>query len=625
MRETNVKAPTLTTGVSSVSAKTADHRNFPRLRPLKERIKGLLRRNSKKYLKNPGIALGCSPVKHSPELIVSLTSYPTRIGTVHKTIETILCQTERPDRVILWLAPEQFPKAARGLPRKLKRLTKYGLEIQWYHDIKSYKKLIPALHQYPDAIIVTADDNVYYDSVWLEKLYDSWKTHPNHVHVHRTTQFYLESGEFGFVPQKKYQCPSYLHMPVGIGGVLYPPHCLHPDVLKEELFMQYARTNDDLWFWFMAVRNHYKILPVDKNLPTPRRVEGTQDADGLSEINDHGSTGFKVDLQCLFEHYPEVDSALRRDYVVVCEYKRCSALSREQRNQSYYAALPPEHYEANLIMWYRRCTKQWLNLDRPVTYNEKLQWLKLFDATPLKSRLTDKYEVRDWIAEKIGEKYLIPSLGVWNSFDEIDFDKLPKRFVLKATHGSGWNVIVPDKSMLNMEEAKQNFDLWMKKNFAYDPGLELQYLPIPPRIVAEEYLENDNRELYDYKVFCFDGKADSIVFVSGRATTAKYAFFDMNWNKLPYYCKSPIEEREIPKPPCLEKLIELAETLSKGFATVRVDFYILNDGTIKFGEMTFTAGNGICVWHPQEQNLILGNLIKLPEKSPFPQKPRSLS
>ena len=111
-------------------------------------------------MKNPGIAPGCSPVKHSPELIVSLTSYPTRIGTVHKTIETILCQTERPDRIILWLAPEQFPKAALGLPRKLKRLTKYGLEIQWYHDIKSYKKLIPALHQYPDAIIVTADDNV---------------------------------------------------------------------------------------------------------------------------------------------------------------------------------------------------------------------------------------------------------------------------------------------------------------------------------------------------------------------------------------------------------------------------------------------------------------------------------
>lgn len=115
------------------------------------------------------------------------------------------------------------------------------------------------------------------------------------------------------------------------------------------------------------------------------------------------------------------------------------------------------------------------------------------------------------------------------------------------------------------------------------------------------------------------------MFVSGRATTAKDAFFDMNWNRLPYYCKSPIEEREIPKPPCLEKLIELAETLSKGFATVRVDFYILNDGTIKFGEMTFTAGNGTNVWHPQEQNLILGNLIKLPEKSPFPQKPRSLS
>ena len=290
------------------------------------------------------------------------------------------------------------------------------------------------------------------------------------------------------------------------------------------------------------------------------------------------------------------------------------------RDYEYYSHLDPSQYENELKLWYSRVMKKDLNLDPPVTYDEKIQWLKLYDSTPIKTRLADKYLVRDWVSEKIGEKYLIPILGVWDNFDEIDFDKLPNQFVLKANHGCGWNIIVKNKAQFDVESARKKFAVWMKTNFAFKWGLELHYMNIKPKIIAEQYLENDNNDLYDYKVFCFNGKAESIMYLSDRKNGLKMAFYDLNWNKLPFVYSYPLNEEDIPRPAQLEKLIELAEKLAEGFAHVRVDFYILNDGSIKFGEMTFTSAGGACKWNPPEQDRIYGDLIKLPPKSPIPER-----
>ena len=267
------------------------------------------------------------------------------------------------------------------------------------------------------------------------------------------------------------------------------------------------------------------------------------------------------------------------------------------RDYAYYSSLPPRKYPKELKLWYKMATGDDLNLQHPKTYNEKIQWLKLYDSTPLKTRLSDKFLVRDWVKEKIGEEYLIPLLGVWDNFDEIDFDKLPDQFVLKANHGSGWNIIVKDKATFDWEDAKKKFDSWMRTNFAFLCGFELQYLNISPKIIAEEYLENGNNDLFDYKVFCFDGRAESVMFLSERKQGLKMAFYDLNWNKLPFVYSYPQNEKPIPKPEKLELLIELAEKLAAGFAHVRVDFYVLNDGSIKFGEMTFSSASGICEWN----------------------------
>lgn len=251
-----------------------------------------------------------------------------------------------------------------------------------------------------------------------------------------------------------------------------------------------------------------------------------------------------------------------------------------------------------------------INLKNPQTFNEKVQWLKLHDQRIIKTILADKYEVREWISKTIGEEYLIPLLGVWDEFEQIDFDLLPKKFVLKATHGCGCNIVINDKSKFDFVEAKAKFKKWYKINYAYHTG-ELHYEKIKPRIIAEQYLENAGGDLYDYKVFCFNGKAKYIMYLCDRKNGLKMAFYNTNWEKQPFTYSYPQMEEDVEKPDCLEELIKISEKISKGFDIVRVDFYILNDGSIKFGEVTLASAGGYCKWFPKEYNAILGEMIEL--------------
>lgn len=261
---------------------------------------------------------------------------------------------------------------------------------------------------------------------------------------------------------------------------------------------------------------------------------------------------------------------------------------------------------------YRICCGKKLNLKNPSTFNEKIQWLKLYDSTPLKTELSDKHLVKQWVADKIGDEYLIPTLGVWDRFEDIDFTKLPEKFVLKATHGSGMNIIVPDKSTLDYADAKKKFDVWLKRNLGYH-SLELNYINIKPRIIAEEYLENSGGNLFDYKIWCYHGVPKYIHYIGERANNeTKEIFFDTNWTKLA--CNSgtyPPFSAEIPKPARLNELFEIASMLAKGFTFVRVDFYVLNDGSFKFGEMTFYPGSGYYAWNGEGCDGQMGTGINL--------------
>ncbi len=264
--------------------------------------------------------------------------------------------------------------------------------------------------------------------------------------------------------------------------------------------------------------------------------------------------------------------------------------------------------------WYFCSTGRMLDWKNLRTYNEKMQWIKLYDKPEKKTLLTDKYKVREYVKKKIGEKYLIPLLGVWDCFDDIKFDMLPNQFVLKCNHGSGWNQIVEDKKKIDVLEMKKKFDLWMDTNYMDVAGLELQYNDIERKILAEKYMTIQGKsDIPDYKIFVFNGEVKLIQTDFERRTNHTQALYSPEWKYLPYslHCKTD-PDSVIPKPRFLKEMLEVAKTLAEGFQHVRVDLYRV-DGQIYFGEMTFTHGSGTDNYSPEEFGYIMGDWIKLPE------------
>ncbi len=248
-------------------------------------------------------------------IIVSLTSYPERIGLVSKAIITILNQKPcKPDAVELWLAKDQFPGGTDDLPQDLTKLTAYGLEICWCEDLKSYKKLIPALKKHPDGIIVTADDDAYYSRRWLEHLYVSYLEDPSNIYCHRATPFYFDGDTAKTIIDGRHyhQGPSVLNMQVGCAGVLYPKDSFGSDVLDAALFMRLTPTTDDIWFWLMAVKAGKKVQVVKHNQPLPIPVLGASKTSKLTDINDHGEKLFMQQFKAITNEYPDILNILTK-------------------------------------------------------------------------------------------------------------------------------------------------------------------------------------------------------------------------------------------------------------------------------------------------------------------------
>src|SRR5699024_15490 len=251
-----------------------------------------------------------------------------------------------------------------------------------------------------------------------------------------------------------------------------------------------------------------------------------------------------------------------------------------------------------------------LDLDNPITFNEKIQWLKLYDRKPEYPKLVDKYLVRNYVKDTIGEEYLIPLLGVWNSFDEIDFSKLPNQFVLKTTHDSGGVFICKDKSKFNFEEAKQLINKSLSRNYFYR-FREWVYKDVTPRIIAEKFMvKNDGNGLDDYKFFCFNGEVKAMFVATERSTNVKFDFFDPDFNRLPLKQHYPNSNKNLKKPKNLNDMLEIAKILSKDMPHVRVDLYNDN-GKIYFGEMTFYHFSGARKFEPEKYDEIFGSWIDL--------------
>ncbi|MGI6173539.1 MAG: ATP-grasp fold amidoligase family protein [Christensenellales bacterium] len=255
-----------------------------------------------------------------------------------------------------------------------------------------------------------------------------------------------------------------------------------------------------------------------------------------------------------------------------------------------------------------------LNLKHPRLYNEKLQWIKLYDRKPEYPRYVDKLAVRDYVKEKVGEKYLIPLLATAESAEDIDWNALPERFVVKCTHGSSSNIICRDKSVLDTCEATEKLRNWMKRSW-YPLSREWPYLGIAPRIIVEEFLgDAEGKVPYDYKILCFGGEPKYIIVDAERYTGHRRNFYDTQWNRQDMFNRHPPYEGTVEKPKCLLEMLDVARKLSEGIPHIRVDLYVVDD-RVYFGEMTFFHGFGMEVFRPRAFEEHLGDLIRLPERT----------
>jgi hypothetical protein len=255
-----------------------------------------------------------------------------------------------------------------------------------------------------------------------------------------------------------------------------------------------------------------------------------------------------------------------------------------------------------------------LNLNNPQTYNEKLQWLKLFDRKPEYTQMVDKATAKDYVAKIIGNEYIIPTLGVWEKFEDIDFEKLPDQFVLKTTHDSGGVVVCKDKKTFDIKSVSDKINKRLQINAFYILR-EWPYKNVKPRIIVEKFLANsNNEELLDYKFYCFNGEVKCVLVCSNRDAAKKNLcldFYDMDWKRLPFkFIKYANNQISFPKPYNYELMLEFSKKLSLNIPHIRVDFYEV-DGHLYFGELTFTTTSGYSDYSPNVWNYKLGSWITL--------------
>lgn len=257
-----------------------------------------------------------------------------------------------------------------------------------------------------------------------------------------------------------------------------------------------------------------------------------------------------------------------------------------------------------------------LDLENPKTYSEKLQWIKLYDRKPVYMEMVDKYLAKEYVAGIIGDEYIIPTYGVWDHFEDIDFDTLPDQFVLKCTHDSGGLVICENKQKFDKESARRKITKCLKKNY-YWAGREWPYKDLKPRIIAEKYMQDGaSGELPDYKYFTFNGKVKSLFIATDRQNSqeeTKFDFYDEQFNHLDFTNGHPNASKPIQKPGNFELMKELAEKLSSGIPHLRVDFYEI-DGKVYFGELTFFHWSGFVPFSPETWDAKFGEWLELPDR-----------
>ena len=364
-----------------------------------------------------------------------------------------------------------------------------------------------------------------------------------------------------------------------------------------------------------GIQGQYVLAHLRKNGIEPDAFFDNKLEAGLSVEGVEVLRPVNLGVDCLYILSVKAESNIQALYEQLLlediPYENIVVQEYYPRTYEFRSKLQESEYKKVIDLEYYERFHKLMDWDSPCTYNERINWEKVFVRDVRKTQLADKVLVREWIEEKIGRQYLNDIYGVWEKAEDIDFEQLPEQFVLKMNNGSVRNIIVTDKEAMDKTEICRQLNEWRNINFGH-LYLEEQYRGIKPKILCEKYLAGLAEEFYDYDIFCFHGEPKYIQCISGcHRETAKAAFYDANWNKQSFTQAYVYDEEFAPRPESLEKMLELTRILAQDFEHVRVDWFEYPDSQegFLFSEMTFSTWAGYQKFIPEEYDLIFGKMI----------------
>lgn len=274
-----------------------------------------------------------------------------------------------------------------------------------------------------------------------------------------------------------------------------------------------------------------------------------------------------------------------------------------------YKSVAVSHRKNVLEKIYKKKMGYSPDIEKPKTFNERIQWQKLFYNNTLLTDCADKIKMKSYVEKKVGNKYVVPTLATWDSAEDVEFSSLPDAFIIKANHGCHMNYVVNSQKSVNHKAMKQILKKWINTDQQFNNGFEMQYENIERKLFAEELLDIEGQEVEDYKVWCFAGVPIYIQCLSDRKNGLKMSFYDTDWVQQSFVYTYPRSGSTVEKPKNLEEMLSVSKKLAEEFPFVRVDFYVLKDDSLKVGELTFTPAGGFCKWQPKEYDAILGNYL----------------
>lgn len=492
--------------------------------------------------------------------IIALTSWKKRINTTYYAIKSVLKYNKKYNyKFILTLSTEEFPNKEKDLPNKLLLIKE--LEILWIDkNYKSYKKFLYAMNKYPDIPIITMDDGCIYCMNHIDILVNSFLGNQNCIYS--WTHWLCNDIEFG--------SSGY--------GMIFPPNCFKDfgiDILENCNTKLIEENNDDAFIGYLAsilkLKTIFLLSIGEKNNKIFRNLNSGK-------------------IYALSTNLAYNSDDISKTKIIVDDYFM-------------------QKLKLNLMAAYKKYMNgALLNLDNPTKFTEKIQYLKIFDVTDLKTYCSDKILLRDFCKQKLGKDICIPILKIYNNINDINFSELPNKFVLKCNHGSSMNIICNNKENFNFNIAIKKLHSFINTDYSIFCGYELQYKNINRQIFLEQYMDIKT----DYKFFCFNGNARFCQIITDRDTVRKDAFVDLNFMPLNYaynnhetlynYKDYYIEN--------FDAMITLANILSKSFKFVRVDFYNI-ENTIYLSELTFTPDSGYFNFVNPIVDFEIGKLLKL--------------